>query len=243
MSSAATTAYCGPAPALDDLAFAWNLDATAIVAAIAILMLHRRFGEPASRRQLWFGVGVFLALFITPLCALTVSLFSARAVHHVMLIAVAAPLLALAFPEKTRGHRLQIEWLVGGHALVLWFWHIPQAYALGVENAFAYWAMQFSLLATGFLLWRRVFSPATDVGVASLALLATVVQMGMLGALLTFAQTALYAPHFSTTLEYGITPLGDQQLAGLVMWVPAAAPYLAAALWLFSRQLGHAEPR
>jgi putative membrane protein len=56
--------------------------------------------------------------------------------------------------------------------------------------------------------------------------------MGMLGALLTFARRPLYAPHADTTLAYGLTPLADQQLAGLVMWVPAALPYLLAAALL-----------
>jgi len=55
--------------------------------------------------------------------------------------------------------------------------------------------------------------------------------MGLLGALITFAGTPLYAPHAVSTLAWGLTPLEDQQLAGLVMWAPAAALYLAAALW------------
>ena len=74
-------------------------------------------------------------------------------------------------------------------------------------------------------------------GPAMLALLATVVQMGMLGALLTFARDPVYAPHFATTLPYGLTPLADQQLAGLIMWVPAALPYVAAALLLLAARL------
>jgi putative membrane protein len=56
-----------------------------------------------------------------------------------------------------------------------------------------------------------------------------VLQMGMLGALLTFASVPLYVPHLTTTFAFGLDPLGDQQLAGILMWVPASLPYLAVA--------------
>ena len=55
-------------------------------------------------------------------------------------------------------------------------------------------------------------------------------EMGLLGALLTFSQNAIYAPHALTTAAWGLSPLEDQQLAGLIMWAPGALAYLAAAL-------------
>src|SRR3546814_7132584 len=61
------------------------------------------------------------------------------------------------------------------------------------------------------------------------------VQMGLLGALLTFSGSALYAPHLLTTQALGMSPLQDQQLAGLIMWVPAAGLYLGAAMFLLAR--------
>jgi putative membrane protein len=90
--------------------------------------------------------------------------------------------------------------------------------------------MQLSLLVSAFLFWRAVLQSGVSGSVA--ALLATMVQMGLLGALITFAGAPLYAPHWLTTTAWGLTPLEDQQLAGLIMWVPAAAVYLAAALML-----------
>ncbi len=60
--------------------------------------------------------------------------------------------------------------------------------------------------------------------------------MGFLGALLTFAGRPLYASHLSTTVAFGMGPLADQQLAGLVMWVPGMAPYAAAAAWIATRR-------
>src|SRR3546814_17286561 len=61
------------------------------------------------------------------------------------------------------------------------------------------------------------------------------VQMGLLGALLTFSGSALYAPHLLTTQAWGMSPLQDQQLAGLIMWVPAAGLSLGAAMFLLAR--------
>ncbi len=65
--------------------------------------------------------------------------------------------------------------------------------------------------------------------------------MGLLGALITFAARPLYAPHFLTTLAWGLEPLEDQQLAGLIMWAPAAGFYLAAALFIAGRWLSREE--
>jgi putative membrane protein len=64
------------------------------------------------------------------------------------------------------------------------------------------------------------------------------VQMGMLGALLVFAEAPVYAPHALTTAAWGLTQLQDQQLAGLTMWAPAAGIYLVAALVLVARWIG-----
>ena len=236
-------AYCGPAPEPQALLAAWNLDAVAIALCAALVLAHLRSGQSRAghgegRIPLFLGVGVLLVLFVSPLCALTVALFSARVAHHVLLIAVAAPLLALAFPERRdSGLRMPLSLLVGIHAVTVWLWHAPPVYEVAIFGALPYWTMQASLLASAVLMWRRILSPATQIGLALLALLASVVQMGMLGALLVFAREPLYAPHFTTTLAYGLTPLSDQQLGGLVMWVPAALPYLVAAALMLAARL------
>lgn len=228
-------AYCGPAPDPQTLASAWNADFFAFALCAGLLFAHRRYGDRSMQVPLAIGVLLVAVLFISPLCALTVSLFSARVGHHVLLVAVAAPLIALAFPERdSRWKRVPLTVLTVAHAAILWFWHAPLAYEAGIAAALPYWTMQLTLLASAVLLWRRVFNEATMTGAALLALLATVIQMGMLGALLTFARTPLYAAHLDTTLAFGLTPLADQQLAGLIMWVPAALPYLAAGLFLLA---------
>ncbi|MFN3387777.1 MAG: cytochrome c oxidase assembly protein, partial [Allosphingosinicella sp.] len=65
----------------------------------------------------------------------------------------------------------------------------------------------------------------------------------LLGALITFSNSALYAPHYLTTAAWGFAPLEDQQVAGLIMWAPAAGLYLAAALLLTGRWFGREDRR
>ena len=215
--------YCGPAPAPQTLLLAWNFDPLALALCAAILGIHAtsglRDGQRGDRRHgrsmALAGTGVLALLFLSPLCALTVSLFSARVAHHALLIGVVAPLLALAF----RGVRfpapsLPLSALTGLNALLLWFWHVPQVYEVAIVGALPYWTMQLSLLGAAFALWRAALAPAAHPGSAIFALLATMVQMGMLGALLTFARSPLYVPHLGTTRAFGLSPLADQQLAG-----------------------------
>jgi Predicted membrane protein len=232
--------YCGAAPAPQDLLLAWNFDPVAIALCMGLIAFHLAGYGRGNRLALAGGIGVLLVLFVSPLCALTVALFSARATHHILLVAVAAPLLALAFPLREGAReRVSVSALSALHAAILWFWHVPQVYAAAISEAVPYWTMQLTLLASAFFLWRSVLV-SRRTGEALVGLLATVIQMGMLGALLTLAPTPLYPPHFSTTQAFGLSPLADQQLAGLIMWVPAALPYLAAALLILSERLGRA---
>lgn len=224
--------YCGPPPTPASLASAWNADLLAIVLCIALAALLAARGARPGPAAL--GLGLLAILFVSPLCALTVSLFSARAVHHVLLVAAVAPLLAIALPgDPARRPVLSLGWLVGLHAAVFWFWHLPEVYDLAIRSASGYWAMQLSLLGTGVALWRRILAPG-PAGPALLALFATISQMGLLGALLTFLRVPVYASHLATTGAFGLTPVEDQQLAGLIMWVPASLPYLAAAVLLLA---------
>lgn len=236
-------AYCGPAPEPQALLSAWNLDLVAGLLCAIIAFVHFRYGPREGRFALGTGLVLLLLLFVTPLCALTVSLFSARVAHHIVLVAVIAPLMVLAFPTGNRPRRLPLSMLVGTHAVILWAWHAPPIYEQAIYGVLPYWAMQLSLLGSAFLMWQRILDPATSTGSAMLALLATVIQMGMLGALLTFARQPLYEPHLTTTLPYGLTAMADQQLGGLIMWVPAAIPYLMAVVWLLFTRLDQGAAR
>ena len=110
---------------------------------------------------------------------------------------------------------------------VLWAWHLPQAYDAAMANKGLYWIMQATLLASATAFWRAVLAQDQPAGQAGLAILGAYMQMGLLGALLTFAPDPLYAIHQWAPLSWGFTPLSDQQLGGIIMWVPAGIPYAA----------------
>lgn len=222
------TSYCGTPPLPQEWLLRWNFDPLLLLALAACAALALRSARP----QLALAGVVALALaFVSPLCALSVALFSARAAHHILLVAVASPLFALAWPAR-RATAL-VPTLIAATA-TLWAWHLPALYDRALADTGIYWLMQLSLLATAFLSWRALFAappvPATLTAIAAMA------QMGMLGALLTFAPRALYAAHATTTQPWGLLPLVDQQLAGLIMWVPGIAPY-AIATALIARRL------
>ena len=234
-------AYCGPAAIPEALWTRWNADPVLIAMLVVLALLVGRSGT-GNRRAGWVAIGVLTLVFVSPLCALTSALFSARVLHHVLLVAAAAPLLALAFPLRRFG-MLPLAALVGAHAAVMWMWHAPGPYTWGLASVPAYWLMQATLLGSAWLLWRAILSPAMPGGMAFIALGATVGQMGLLGALLVFAPRPLYAEHLGSTAAWGLSPLADQQLAGLLMWVPAMLPYLAVALRLAWSSLHGASAR
>jgi putative membrane protein len=234
-----TIAYCGPAAVPDDLWTRWNVDPL-LIAILAALALVVGRGRSFDTRAGWAAIVLMLVIFVSPLCALSSALFSVRVLHHVLLIAAVAPLLALAFPQRRAGSP-PLVMLVAAHALILWLWHAPGAYAWGLASVPAYWLMQTSLLGSAWLLWRAILVPAQS-GPALVALVATIAQMGLLGALIVFAPRPLYPVHFASTTAWGLAPLSDQQLAGLLMWVPAMLPYLGAGISIAWSSLRSSEP-
>lgn len=227
-------AYCGPPPLPADLFRSWNLDPW-LIGVLTIVALAAVFvpGFAARRRVALLGATVVLAVaFVSPLCALTTALFSARGAHHLLLYAAAAPLLALALPLKVRVSG-SVAFLASTAAL--WVWHLPAAYSAALADTTTYWVLQSLLLASGWLFWAQVLGARSSPlsGLPMVALGAG--QMGLLAAVLTFAPKPLYADHLLTTAAFGLSPLEDQQLSGLIMWVPGTAIFLLVALWLGQR--------
>ena len=209
--------YCGPAPNPADLWARWNFDPWALAVLVGLTIWAGRTRPGAA------AIIVLAFAFLSPLCALSSALFSARVVHHVLLVAVAAPLLALARPARaTTG--VGLPFLLATAAL--WLWHAPVAYDAALGHMALYWVMQATLFGFAYLFWRAAFSqPAgSGVGWVFLAYLA----MGMLGAILPLAPDAVYSTHATAPLLWGLSALSDQQLGGLVMWMPAGLPF---AVW------------
>jgi putative membrane protein len=154
------------------------------------------------------------ASLITPLCNLTVALFAARAVQHVLMLLVAAPLLVLGM---RRGRIGRFEAVAGplGFAAALWFWHLPAFYDATLRDNVVYWAMHLTVFAAAISLWRVLLGG----GAAVFGSLFTGVQMSALGALLTLSPRPWFSVYDATTWPWGLTQSADQQLGGVIMWV------------------------
>jgi len=224
---ASHVAYCGVPAIPAELWTSWNLDPVVILALSTLAVVVWNQSQGSARQAGVAGVGLLAVIFLSPLCALSAALFSARVVHHVVLIAIVAPLLALAFPTR---RQLPIGLVFIMHMAFLWLWHVPGAYGWAIGSLAGYWLMQASRLGSALMLWREVLRSGAEPGAGVAALLGTVAQMGLLGALITLAPRPLYPGHSMTTEVWGFSPLEDQQLGGLIMWVPAILPYLVAAL-------------
>lgn len=239
--------YCGPGVAPAALWSAWTLDprllavlAAAAAATFSSRLWRRTGGEGPARSQvpaLTAGHVVLFLAFVSPLCALGSSLFSARIAHHMLMIAVAAPLLVaggatlLVRPERAdRPPRLPLTAAAGLHAVLLWGWHAPAAYAWALWHPALYWVMELSLLLSALVFWDALWRRREDLPAVLVTLVAFMAQMGLLAAILTFAPEPLYAYHLPTTAGWALTPLEDQQLAGLIMWGPGSLPYAVAGL-------------
>jgi cytochrome c oxidase assembly factor CtaG len=127
--------------------------------------------------------------------------------------------------------RLEVAWLL--HAVAIVAWHAPALYQRTVDSDTMHTLQHSSFLLTALVFWWSVLPAASRRGrhgAAILSLFTTMVYTGGLGALLTLARTPRYPAYPEAAPLWGLTPLEDQQLAGLIMWVPGGVSYLLATL-------------
>ena len=215
-------------------------------------------------------VALFVAL-VSPLHAWGRVLFSAHMTQHEVLMLVAAPLLVLGRPLVVFLWALPLNWSrwLGNlgkissinrlwrvitipfvawvvHAIALWTWHIPPLFEAVQRNEAIHTAQHLSFFISALLFWwALIHGPqgAMGYGAAVLYLFTTSVHSGVLGALLTVAGSVWYPSYAGLTTSWGLTPLEDQQLGGLIMWIPAGLVYLIAGLALFAGWLREADLR
>lgn len=243
--------FCGLPPVPDALWQRWLLDPL-LLGALGLLLgaalyLGRHRHSGTQRTCLLAGWSLLALALVSPLCALSVALFSARAAQHMLVLVAAAPLLALGLsPLMATGTRAPRWMRRPGPASVpallfaalLWGWHVPALYDATFRSDAAYWAMHVSLLAAAIPLWMQLLQAGSrQLLLRALLGFATFMQMGILGALLTLAPTLLYEAHLTTTLAWGMQPLVDQQLGGLVMWIPGCSAVLLVMFFGLLRSL------
>jgi putative membrane protein len=244
---------------------------SALLYFIGVMRLWRRAGWGRGVTYLhaslfvsgWLVLGGAL---VSPLHEYGEHLFLAHMVEHELLMAVAAPLLALsrplgtflhAFPRDwrltligwTRGRAVQSVWawltdpLVATilHGLAIWIWHAPMLLDATLESELVHRLQHTSFLVTALFFWWAIFRlPVKAYGLGAVHVFATMLHTSILGALLTLTPRICYARQTQDAPSFGWTPLDDQQLAGLFMWVPGGAIYLVVGLWLIGRWLGSA---
>lgn len=212
----------------------------------------------------------FIAL-ISPLDAMADLLFSVHMVQHGLLMLVAAPLFVAskplpawlwALPAQT-GKRIRsivasgllaalwrgcnrpiAAWTV--HAAVLWMWHIPLLYQAAVINRPLHIIQHLSFLLSALLFWQAVLDRRHGIATAATGVIyifTTMMHTGILGALLTFSRTAWYPVYTDTAVQWGYTALEDQQLGGLLMWIPGGVLYVIVTLALMMQCLQQLEQR
>jgi putative membrane protein len=226
-----------------------------------------------GKHHLAFAAGwtsLLLAL-VSPIHRLGNVLFSAHMFQHEILVLIAAPLFAASHPGVTmlyalpRSARQPVgSWVaktendsplslifspLGAfllHAAALWLWHIPYLYQATLESDFIHALQHLSFFLSGVLFWSALFGAGRSMmtyGAGVIYVFGTAVHCGALGALLTFSTVVWYPIYANRTQLWNLTPLQDQQLGGLLMWIPSGVVFILIGIWLFARWLTSSEQR
>ncbi|WP_321858707.1 cytochrome c oxidase assembly protein [Paraburkholderia tropica] len=215
------------------------------------------------------GWATLVVALMSPFDTLSDALFSAHMVQHESMMLIAAPLFVLgrplgvwiwALPRAARlwvGRAVRapavagtwrtltaplVAWLL--HAAALWAWHAPMLFEAALAQPAIHTLQHASFLITALLFWWTVFGDGArrqTGGHAMLSLFTTMVHTSALGALITLSPGLWYPSYVETCSALGVDPLQDQQLGGLIMWVPGAAAYLVGGLVVASRWLGRSD--
>jgi putative membrane protein len=119
------------------------------------------------------------------------------------------------------------------HSLVIWAWHFPAMFDAALVKPWLHALQHASFLLSAVIFWWAILNvPRAKLSTSAVHLFATMIALTALGALITLSPRLLYAVYHDRAEPYGLTSLGDQQLAGLIMWVPGCAIYAAAAICL-----------
>lgn len=191
------------------------------------------------------GVACLAFAWLAPLASIVRGPFSAHMVMHMVVVALASPLIALAVAGR-RFDPVQRwpAWFPPIAASVVeliavWAWHAPGLHHWARTSSIGFALEQGSFLASGLFVWLAAFggAPASRgarIAQGGLALLLTSMHMTLLGALLALPPRALYAGvhHAHPEVHGGLDPLDDQQLGGAIMLIAGGVAYLSGGLAL-----------
>jgi putative membrane protein len=191
--------------------------------------------------------------------------------QHELLMLVAAPLIVLSrplvvfmwalpldwsrqlgsWPRTSRFQKLWyvltiplVAWVV--HFIALWMWHVPSLFDATLHSELVHTLQHLSFLLSALLFWWALIHGRQGLmgyGAAVLYVFTTSIHSGLLGALLTFSASVWYPSYLGLTASWGLTQIEDQQLGGLIMWIPAGVVYAIAGLALLAGWLRESEAR
>lgn len=237
----------------------WNANPVVIVALVVagaayVLAVGRR-GRPA-----WFVAALALAAgaLLSPINLLASGvLFSAHMAQHIMLLLLVPALVLASLPvapsKAPASHRRTGALALGGWALgvgSMWFWHVPQLCNAAAGNPTVHAGQTLSLLGMGAVFWWPILGPRTEQRLAPghgiVYLFSACLACTGLGILLTLSTVDICpifrapttAPAMWTALRDELTPARDQQIGGLLMWMPMCLVYVGAIVLELARWLG-----
>jgi cytochrome c oxidase assembly factor CtaG len=240
-------------------AWKWNF-IILLLSALAVAGYFFAFGRKGRPIYLGAALLVFLLALISPVSALAEGyLFSAHMVQHILLVLIVPALLLLSLPRLFSLPPLfhgftypLVGWIAGVGAM--WFWHEPTLCNAATTSRSVFAIQTISLLIMGSVFWWQVLAPRdTDRlspagGIAYLFTACTA--CSVLGIILTFAPVSICSVYQQPvdrlrmlgTIRgaWGLTSDKDQQIGGLLMWVPMCLIYLGAILAQLARW--HAAP-
>ena len=243
------------------LTSAWTTNAAALAASGAALVTYV-WGFGVNRRigYLLAGLAVFVLTLMSPLNALAAGyLFSAHMLQHILLLLIVPALLLMSLPHSVSlGPRSWVianplvGWIAGVSAM--WLWHARPLCNAAVSSRLVNAVQVSSLLLLGAIFWRQILAPREEERLsppgAVLYLFSACVACSILGILITFSPVSvcpIYAQPPADRLgilnliqsNWGITPDKDQQIGGLLMWVPMCLLYLSAIIGQLARWFAH----
>lgn len=246
---------------------------SALLYAFGTARIWRRSGHFDTRSVAAFAAGwtSLVVALNSPLHTLGEQLFWVHMTQHEVLVLVSAPLLVLAkplvpmlwaLPQRWRerlgrlGKSRAVTWtwsLISAplaawvlHAIALWVWHAPVLFDLTLHSDFVHSMQHISFFGTGLLFWWALIQghkAKLGYGSSVAYVFTTAAHTSALGALLTFAPTPWYTPYIPTAASWHLTALQDQQLGGLIMWVPSGTLLTVIGLALLAAWLRQSERR
>jgi cytochrome c oxidase assembly factor CtaG len=243
------------------LSSAWTWNAAAFASSgVALVVYLWAFGMNRGIVYLLAGLGLFVLTLVSPLNALAAGyLFSAHMLQHILLLLIVPALLLMSLPRRVSlGSRSWflanplVGWAAGVSAM--WLWHARPLCNAAVSSQLVNALQICSLLLLGTIFWRQILAPREEERLsppgAVLYLFSACVACSILGILITFSPVSVCPIYAQPPVDrlgilnlvqsnWGITPDKDQQIGGLLMWVPMCLVYLTAIVAQLARWFGH----